>query len=133
MRRARRRAFRQHADRNRAPEAELRGAIGDVRDESLDVGCALGFRQREERDAVAGAVQEHVDLRLPRGVMHVVHARTTREKRLSSLPMSPAISAACARSLPMGAPSSQSQEMSNTGPRSACSASALRMNFSLPA
>ena len=65
---------------NRALEAELRGAIGDVREEALDVGGALRLGQREERDAVAGAVEQHVDLRLPRRVVHVVHAGADARK-----------------------------------------------------
>ena len=112
----------------------MRDAIGDVREEALDVGGALGLGQREERDAVAGAVEQHVDLRLPRGVMDVVHARAdAREAVVVAADERRPSSTACARSLPMGAPSSQSQAMSNTGPRSACSASALRMKRSLPA
>ena len=55
-------------------EAEVRDAVGDVGEEALDVGGALGLGQRQERDAVAGAVEQHVDFRLPRRMMDVVHA-----------------------------------------------------------
>jgi hypothetical protein len=59
------RRFDQHADRNDARQAELRDAITHVGKEALDVGGAACLRQREKRNAVAGAVQQHVDLRLP--------------------------------------------------------------------
>ena len=65
----------EHAHRDRALEPELRDAIGDVREETLDVGGALRLGKRQERDAVARAVEQDVDFRLPRGVMDVVHAR----------------------------------------------------------
>src|ERR1700684_1469857 len=43
------------------------------------------------------------------------------------------IISACSRSLPAGAPSSQSQVTSKMGPNSACNSSALPMRTSLPA
>jgi lipopolysaccharide export LptBFGC system permease protein LptF len=50
-----------------------------------------------------------------------------RPKALSLPAIKAAIALACARSSPTGAPSSQSQDMSKTGPISACSAKALRI------
>ena len=66
--------FNENAQRNRSSNPSARRVLRECVECALDIADALGFRQCQERDAIACFADENLEIALPRRMADVVNA-----------------------------------------------------------